>query len=84
MLIAVLILSIFNLILLIGIAGSVAKLLRYYAVNESDEGTQWNEIIRQRRRLDAQNRPLNYADPLLAKSPEPDHSNWNGIPKLSE
>lgn len=69
-----------NTLFLIGIAGSVAKLISY---NQGEQSTrdEWTQIIKNRQTLDSQNRPPNYGDPQLISEDVPAH--WDGIPKIS-
>lgn len=62
-----------NSLLLIGIAGSLAKLIKYVQT-EQDSKQEWAEIIRSRKNL--QPRPPNYTDSFVPQ-------NWDGIPKNS-
>lgn len=75
-------LLILNTIFLIGIAGSVAKILKYLQGTE-DEKDDWAGIIRNRRVLDSQTRPPNYADPSQINSMDDRTQNWDGIPRTS-
>ena len=66
---------------LIGIAGSLAKLIKY--TYEEKETKGWSQILQSRRNANDQGRPFNYVDlqdsVKVANSKE---SNWDGIPKI--
>lgn len=62
-----------NSILLIGIAGSLTKLINYIQ-SEQDSKQEWAEIIKSRK--NAHSRLPNYTDSLVPQ-------NWDGIPKNS-
>ena len=58
---ALIALTAINSLLLIGIAGSLAKLIRYNQV-EQDSKEEWEEILKSRRNLDKQKRSPNYSE----------------------
>jgi hypothetical protein len=78
----VLCVSILNLLLLIGIAGSVAKILNYLR-NEENEKAEWAEVIRSRRVFDSQNRSPNYSDPAFSGPSDERAQNWDGMPRTN-
>jgi hypothetical protein len=75
-----------NSLLLIGIAGSLAKLIRYNQV-EQDSKEEWEEILKSRRNLDKQKRSPNYSETsMVASNWDGIQSgrNWDGIPNREE
>ena len=77
----VIVLSSINFFVLLGIAGSLAKLIKY--TYEEKETKGWSQILQSRRNANDQGRPFNYVDlqdsVKVANSKE---SNWDGIPKI--
>lgn len=70
-----------NTIILIGIAGTLAKMVRYLS-GDTGRKDQWEKIIRDRKSLDTQGRLPNYTEtkslsPLL----DDDRPNWDGMPR---
>ena len=83
-------LTVINSLLLIGIAGSLSKMIRYDQNNDqSNEYSkkEWSEIIKNRRNLDKQMRAPNYSDTSMI-TPNWDgmqkSRNWDGIPSKKE
>jgi len=67
---------------LIGIAGSLAKVIKYIKFEEIKKES-WNEMIRNRINSNYQNRSSNYTDPNwdgLSKNSQ----NWDGLPKQKD
>ncbi len=75
----------FNTVLLIGIAGSLAKMIRSNRGEEDNDHQQWSRMIRSRRVLHArQGNDASYADmAAMQAAPEPTRA-WDGIPKSSK
>lgn len=73
---------ILNTIFLFGVAGTVAKILKYLQ-SEEDSKEEWAGIIRNRRVLDTQERPANYADSIGLNTSENRPPNWDGLAKTS-
>ena len=68
---------ILNSFLLIGIAGSIAKLLKYFQGIESSK-EEWDEIVKERRVFDPQTRMPNYTE--INPPAKEQSQNWDGIP----
>lgn len=81
-LIVLLVLKIFDTLLIVAIAGALAKLIRSQRVEDQDKDA-WRSIIEKRRASDNQNRPPSYADPQMMppSTIEERPTNWDGIPK---
>jgi hypothetical protein len=81
----VLLATLFNTMLLIGIAGSVAKLIRSMQGEDKDDKDRdkWASILRQRRTLQMQEgNEASYADTAaLSPSRPPDSRYWDGVPR---
>jgi hypothetical protein len=69
-----------NTLLLIGIAGSIAKLIRYTQGDDSSSG-EWSEIIRSRRALNTRVREPNYTETLPIAPLDDRSPNWDGLPR---
>lgn len=71
-------LLLFNTVLLIGIAGSLAKVIKSIRGEEITDDLQWARILKSRKALQMkQGNNASYADMQMAE-PFP---NWDGIPK---
>jgi hypothetical protein len=70
-----------NFLVLIGIAGSLTKLIKY--TYEEKETKGWSQILQSRRNANDQGRPFNYVDLQdSVKVANGKESNWDGIPKI--
>lgn len=80
-------LFLFNTMLLIGIAGSLAKLIKYFNGEEKSDRERWAKIIRDRRILHMQEaNQATYADTVGFQQYARNHReleprNWDGIPR---
>lgn len=80
----IILVSIFNTLLLIGIAGSMAKLLKHLQGDQEgeDERARWIRIMKQRKTRSAQEgNDMNYADIAARLEPSNRTANWDGIPR---
>jgi hypothetical protein len=74
----VLMLMLFNTVLLIGIAGSVAKMIKSNRGEDMDDRQRWAGILRNRKQLRRGN-DATYADTAIMQA-TPDPRGWDGIP----
>lgn len=69
------IICVLNTLLLIGVAGSIAKIIAHIR-GEAGAKEEWAQAIKQRQILDKQSRQPNYTETEMIP-------NWDGIPKTS-
>lgn len=75
-------LNLFAVALLVGIAGSLAKLIRYFSGEELIDRDRWSRIVRSRRLLSMQEgNQMTYADMVGMQNKG---RAWDGMPPMDD